>query len=274
VAASLFLIPTTLNETKATLVLLPLALLVPACITPRGDGVARRLHPVVAVGALAAVAFVGIYNYLIQFRPAGQSIGQFFLNGGVVEYLYAEAADREVNYIGRLDSIAIAWDRISGDPQTLAFGFGAGNVSTSFLSQFDGEYAAYYERYGVGMTQVTTFLWEVGIAGLIAYLLLFFLLWRDARVLARGEGQDALIGQIWVSVTTIIGLGLLYKSVFSMTEIGYLFWYFSGVIVSRAVAARAHGLTQPDTDHDRWRATRILEAAALQEGPTSNRWWG
>jgi hypothetical protein len=32
--------------------------------------------------------------------------------------------------------------------------------------------------------------------------------------------------------------GLVYKSVFSMNDVGYLFWYFSGVVASRAVAVR------------------------------------
>jgi hypothetical protein len=235
----LLFIPTTLNETKATLALLPLAFLIPALSTPRGYNAIRRLLPIAAVGALAAIAFVVVYNYLIQFNRTGhQPLGEFFSNGRVAEYLYAESADREVNYIGRFDSIVFAWDGIGRDPQTFVFGLGAGNVSTSFLSQFDGEYAAYYERYGVGMTQLTTFLWEVGVAGLLAYLFLYYLLWRDARFLARGEGQDALVGQIWVTVTVIMGFGLIYKSVFSMTEIGYLFWYFSGVVVSRVVEAR------------------------------------
>jgi hypothetical protein len=234
----LLFIPTTLNETKATLALLPLAFLIPALCTPRGYNAIRRLLPVAAVGALAAIAFVGVYNYLIQFNQTGQPLGELFSNGRLAEYLYAESADREVNYIGRFDSIVFAWDGIGRDPRTFVFGLGAGNVSTSFLSQFDGEYAAYYERYGVGMTQLTTFLWEVGVAGLLAYLFLYYLLWRDARFLARGEGQDALVGQIWVTVTVIMGFGLIYKSVFSMTEIGYLFWYFSGVVVSRVVEAR------------------------------------
>lgn len=234
----LLFLPTTLNETKGTLILLPLALLVPAFSMPRGSGVLRRFVPVVAVGALAGIAFVGMYNYLIQYHQAGQSLGQFVEEGNFIEYLYADAAEREVNYIGRIDSIEIAWEHISRDPLTLLFGMGAGNVSTSFLAEFDGEYASYYERYGVGMTQLTTFLWEVGLVGLLAYLLFFYFLWRDGRRLARGEDTDAVLGQIWVTIMLIMGFGLIYKSVFSMTEIGYLFWFYAGVVVSRLVAHR------------------------------------
>jgi hypothetical protein len=35
-----------------------------------------------------------------------------------------------------------------------------------------------------------------------------------------------------------MAFGLIYKSVFSMNEIGYLFWYFSGVVVAFAASQR------------------------------------
>jgi hypothetical protein len=123
---------------------------------------------------------------------------------------------------------------ISGDPLTAAFGLGAGNVSTSFLPQFDGEYAAYYERYEVGMTQITNLLWQVGFVGLAVYLSFYWFVFRDAWDLARRGGQDALLGQIWVGVTTIMIFALIYKSVFAMNEIGYPFWFYSGLVAARA----------------------------------------
>lgn len=237
-AIGLLFLPTTLNETKGTLVLLPIAFLVPALCMPRNSGVVRRFIPIVAFGAVAGIAFVGMYDYLIRHSRGGEPLGQFISERSFTEYLYAESADREVNYIGRIDSMLLAWEGIDRSPLTLAFGLGAGNVSPSFLSEFDGEYAAYFERYGVGMTQVTTFLWELGVAGLLVYLWLFYRLWRDARKLGGGEGVDAVLGQIWVTVMVIMGFGLIYKSVFSMTEIGYTFWLYSGVVVSRVVRQR------------------------------------
>lgn len=238
-AIGVLFLPTTLNETKGTLVLLPVAFLVPALCMPRGSRSLRRFTPLLGAAVLAGVAFVATYDHLIQNRQGGQSLSRFLTEGNITEYLYAGAADREVNYIGRVDSVVMAWEGIGTDPARLAFGLGAGNVSTSFLSAFDGQYSRYYERYGVGMTQVTTFLWEVGVVGLLVYLWLFYLLWRDARRLARGDdGDDAVLGQIWVAVTVIMGFGLIYKSVFSMTEIGYLFWFYSGTVVSRVVWQR------------------------------------
>jgi hypothetical protein len=158
--------------------------------------------------------------------------------GSFVRYLYSGAAEQGANYIGRFDSVQFAVEHIGRDPPTFAFGYGAGNVSTSFLSQFDGQYAAYYDRFGVGMTQVTTFLWEVGVVGLAAYLLLYWFVFRDAQRLAREDHSAAILGQMWATVTAIMAFGLIYKSVFSMNEIGYLFWFYTGVVAGRAFEAR------------------------------------
>jgi hypothetical protein len=231
VVIALCVLPATLNETKATLFLLPMALIVPALFMPKGSRARKHLVPIVALGAIAMVAFVAVYDYLIQFSPAGEPISQFFTDESAIRYL---AADEGANYIGRFDSIELAFQGITGDPLTAAFWLGAGNVSTSFLPQFDGEYAAYYERFEVGMTQITNLLWQVGFVGLAVYLSFYWFVFRDAWDLARRGGQDALLGQIWVGVTTIMIFALIYKSVFAMNEIGYPFWFYSGLVAARA----------------------------------------
>jgi hypothetical protein len=234
----LFVLPTTLNETKATLLLLPVALLGPMLFMPRGSRPIRRALPIFGIGAAALLAFISVYNYLIQYHATEKPLGEFVGEGSFVRYLYSGAAEQGANYIGRFDSVQFAVEHIGRDPPTFAFGYGAGNVSTSFLSQFDGQYAAYYDRFGVGMTQVTTFLWEVGVVGLAAYLLLYWFVFRDAQRLAREDHSAAILGQMWATVTAIMAFGLIYKSVFSMNEIGYLFWFYTGVVAGRAFEVR------------------------------------
>jgi len=235
--AVLFL-PTTINETKATMLLLPVALVVPALLMPRGSGRFRRLAPIVAAGGLAAVAFVTAYDSLIRHREFAPPLSAYLTGDVLTRYLHTSQLGEEVNYIGRFDSIEIALARNSDEPMRLAFGLGAGNVSTSFLPQFDGKYAAYFLRYGVDMTQVTNLLWQIGLVGLALYLALYWFLLRDAHYLSRQSGNDALLGQVWFTVMLIMSFAMLYKSIFSMNEIGYLFWYFSGLVAGRAVARR------------------------------------
>src|SRR5690606_28158267 len=124
------------------------------------------------------------------------------------------------------------------DPMTFLFGFGAGNVSESFLPQFAGKYASYYLRYGVGQTQITQFLWEIGVVGLLAYIALFAFVTLDTLKLARSDDWGAELGQLWAVVMIVMTFGLIYKSVFSMNDFGYVFWYFSGFVVARTHAVR------------------------------------
>lgn len=232
---------TTINETKATLVLLPIALLGPALLMPGRARVVRRLLPLAAVGALGITAFAGVYNYFGQYRTNDQPIGEFFLGGeSLRQYVYTGAANTDQPYIGRVDSIEIALEHTSADPLTLAFGYGAGNVSESFLPEFNGRYADYYLRFGVGQTQITQFLWELGLVGTFAYLFLYYAAARDALALARSKDSAAPLGQFWAVVVVIMTFALLYKSALSMNDCGYLFWYLSGLVASRAAAVR-HG---------------------------------
>jgi hypothetical protein len=236
-AGWLFL-PTTINETKATLVLLPFALVVPALLIPGKAHLLRKLVPLFAVGAVGVTAFVLVYNYLIQYREYAGPISEYFTTDTLRYYLYTGAANQDEAYIGRFDSIEIALDHTSQDSLKLAFGYGAGNVSESFLPEFAGKYWSYFLRFGVGETQVTTFIWEIGLVGLVAYLYLFALVGRDALTLARSNDPAAPIGQIWSVAMIIMTFALIYKAVFSMNDFGYLFWYFSGVVASRAVVVR------------------------------------
>jgi hypothetical protein len=235
--ACLFL-PTTINETKATLVLLPFALLVPAMLMPGKTRRLRKVAPVLGVGFVAVTAFVLMYNYLIQYREFAGPISEYFTSDTVWYYLYTGAANTDQAYIGRFDSIEIAFEHTSQDPLKLAFGYGAGNVSESFLPEFNGQYWAHFTRFGVSSTQITHFLWEIGLVGLVVYLYLFALVARDALTLARSKDAEAPLGQIWTVVVIVMAFALVYKSVFSMNDFGYLFWYFSGVVASRAVAVR------------------------------------
>lgn len=234
---------TTINETKATLLLLPIALLLPAFVMPGKARALRRLLPLAAVGALGITAFVGVYNSFGQYRPNREPLGDFFSDGrSLSRYVYTGAANTDQPYIGRFDSIEIALEHTSTDPLRFAFGYGAGNVSESFMPAFDGRYADYYERFGVAQTQITQFVWEVGLVGLLAYLFLYWTVARDALTLARSKDPAAPLGQFWVVVVVIMTAALFYKSVLAMNDTGYLFWYGSGLVASRAAAVRRGAL--------------------------------
>jgi hypothetical protein len=233
-------------------------------LLPRKARLLPKLVPIVGVGLLAGAAFVLSYNFLIQDGEYGGPLGKFFTSGDLRYYLYTGAANTDQPYVGRFDSIEIALERTTQDPLKLVFGYGAGNVSESFLPEFAGRYAEYFLPLGVGQTQVTTFLWEIGVAGLLAYLFLFFLLVRDSLTLARSSDPAAHLGQLWAVAMIIMTFALLYKSVFSMNDFGYLFWYFSGVVASRAVAVRQRVPTRVPHPPPAWGLAASTHRSALK----------
>jgi hypothetical protein len=202
---------------------------------------------------------------LIQYREYGGPLSEYLTSTETLRYyLYTGAANTDQPYVGRFDSIEIALEHTSQDPLKLAFGYGAGNVSESFLPQFGGRYSDYFLRFGVGHTQVTQFLWEVGVVGLLAYLFLFYLVTRDSLTLARSSDPASYLGQLWTVAMIIMTFGLLYKSVFSMNDFGYLFWYFSGVVASRAVVVRQSATSGVAQAPPSWRLAASEPRAALE----------
>ena len=130
VIAGALVLPTTLNETKATLLLLPMALVPGALCMPKGSRSAAHCRN--GAECAAVFAFVATYNYLVQFNATEKPLEQFVGQSSYLRYLYSGAAEEGANYIGRVDSLEFAVQGISRDPFTATFGLGAGNVSTSF----------------------------------------------------------------------------------------------------------------------------------------------
>ena len=111
-------LPTTINETKATLLLLPVALLVPALLDAAQArsscaGCSRSL----GIGALAVDGVRRLYNYLIQYRRVRRPDRRVLhARQSCAYYLYTGAANTDQPYVGRFDSIEIALEHTSARP--------------------------------------------------------------------------------------------------------------------------------------------------------------
>jgi len=156
--------------------------------------------------------------------------------GGYWEYyLYTgvEVGNASDN-VGRLDSIIMPISFLSDKGMQLLFGLGIGNVSASFLPGMGGAYFEMYKDYGFGMTAVGDLLWETGVVGLLLYLLLFVFIWRDSRHYAITDENARWYGTWWSICTVILAFGILYKSIFSYNELGYMLFFWSGIIATRS----------------------------------------
>ncbi len=254
----LLLLPTTINETKVTVVLLPIGILLTMFVASEAQQRMRYFLVVVIMTAVFASAFVPIYNYLIQTREYDAPIGEILSDADRLErYLWSKKDVGVRGDVGRVDTIIVSLRVVSRDPVYAAFGHGLGNASESALGAgFSGKYAVIY-----GPFVTTTFgrlVTELGLVGLTLVVCVFLLIMRDAWVVAR-SGRD-LIGALaaaWVAVTALMLILVPYTELIGVTSVSFLFWYLSGLVA----AARTRGsmpLREPVQMH---------VATVVREGP-------
>jgi hypothetical protein len=231
--------PTAINETKATLLLLPIATVGPFLVARGIEGKWRMLAPVIGICMLGLVAFAAVYNTLIENRWGGRTIGDFITTGHFETYLYrGTELGAQPGVVGRLDSMILPVNILSENWMQLLFGLGIGNVSPSSISSLEGAYAAEYGRYGFGMTSIGNLIWEVGLIGLVAYCLLFYFMWREARNYSKSDDEASWIGTWWSICVVMLFLGLAYKSILNFPEIAYMLFFWSGLVGARSWQAR------------------------------------
>jgi hypothetical protein len=226
--------PTTINETKATLLLLPIAVLGPFFLAHGIEGKWRKAIPVMGICVLGLVAFAAVYNILIEARWGGNTINEFLSTGHYELYLYrgVEVGDGS-HVVGRIDSIILPTVVLSDDWMKLLFGLGIGNASPSSLPGLEGAYAEAYEGYGFGMTAVGNLIWETGLIGLALYVVFFIFSWRDSRHSTKNAVERGWISAWWAVCILILFIALVYKSILNFNELGFMLFLWSGVIASR-----------------------------------------
>jgi hypothetical protein len=181
----LLLVPTTINETKGTLFLLPVSLLVAFLVASRPG---RRLRVILLTSALVSAfgaAFFPIYEYFNADRQYSVPLGELLTDREKLEkYLYHSEDIGAVRPAGRVDSVVVPFKRMVLDPPLLAFGFGIGNASDSALGRrFIG---AQFEIYGPYLrSSAGRLLVELGSFGVTLVFVLMWLVYTDCRVVGR-----------------------------------------------------------------------------------------
>jgi hypothetical protein len=227
-------IPTTINESKGTLILLPFALAIPTFYN-RAESVSGRMRKIMG-SALVGVVLVGIYVNIYDRRWGGEeeSIISMYSEGGLASRLYKDQEPGRGYDTGRIDSIVLALKELSVDPVKLAVGLGMGNVAASFSRVLIGEYSEVYADYGVRVTTVAYLLWETGLLGVFLVMIFLYILFKDVRILSAREGFPAVVALGWAAVVSIVFLSMFYKTLIEQNAIDYLFWFISGYLVAKS----------------------------------------
>lgn len=236
------LLPTTINETKATLILLPFGILTSVIVgsPPEKRGRIFIVSTVLMVTFMAGFAMV--YDYIQRANnPNYVSLEDFFGNEDKFQhYVHQDNASMGGRRPGRVDAIVVPFKYLAHDPVKLAFGLGIGSDTHSSLGEtFTGDYYNMFEK--LSQSSFTIFLLELGTFGTLGAFVLHWLVFQDSRaVAAHDTGQMRFIAVGMTGVVAIITVSTFYKTTYVFTPLAYLFWYFGGLIAARRVRL-AHG---------------------------------
>lgn len=236
----LVLIPTTINETKATLVLLPLGLFVALLVgSPPGRRIAVAGWTATLLVAFGAL-FVPVYNTVQTNDPYKKDLVEFFTDDKQLQkYLEAKNAGvGAIGQVGRSDAIVIPVSYIARDPVTFAFGLGLGNASHSSLgNNFTGRYNNIFESFVI--TSFSVFILEIGVLGMALVLWLYALVFADSAFLARrDDGLYRALAIGWAGTVAVMFVATFYSTIHVFNSLAYLFWYVSGLLAARRMQLR------------------------------------
>ena len=229
----LLLVPTMVNETKAVIVLVPIALM--TCFVIGAKPGARLKNTLIALvtAACFVAVFIPAYDHFMKPRWGYGIVDFIAMEGRLEGYLDrgSEIGEYEQR-AGKLGGLRVALSEVSRDPINLVFGLGIGNVSDSALGQqFTGRY---YDVYRVFLTSSGIYIiFEFGLAGLALVLLLYWLLFKDSVSVAhRDESIMGALATGWAGVLAVILIGIFYDNIIDSRALSVLFWYFSGLIAA------------------------------------------
>jgi hypothetical protein len=234
----LLLLPTAINETKVTIIYVPLGFLVTLLVgAPRGQK-ARMLGWCAAFLVIFTAVFVPVYNYLEIYNPYKneKNIVSFFSDKKqVTGYLYANAKGVGTKVQARRgDSLTVPLSFLAKDPIRLALGLGVGNTLASSLGpNYEGRYSELFAGYM--NLSLTSFLLEIGILGVGALLVVYGCIASDSIAVARDSGLVGAIAVGWTGITALMCISLIYTNVHIFDSLSYTFWYFSGMIAAHRV---------------------------------------
>lgn len=248
----LLFLPTTINETKGTLIFFPLAIILTVLFADQKREVLKKAVPIFSAAFIMLILFIPIYNIYFASDIEGGLIGKITDKNRMIHYLYSgESSTEEFEFENdpsltgdafnplerdapRADSILLPIRFLSEEPVKLITGLGIGNVNLSKIDILSGEYGQFSELYSSQKTTLSQMIWEMGLGGVFLSIVLIYMIFSDARSLRKGTDLFASFSLGWMTVSILFFLAFPYKNLFNLNVLNYLFWYFSGVVVSES----------------------------------------
>jgi hypothetical protein len=220
----LLFIPTAINETKITFLLLPFAFILPVYFGKIKLGKnLSKIVPLILFASIVLFIFVGIYNYIGWGKSKGDLLGFFSQTEKISKY-----SDN------RIVPILTAFEKIfDNEIKITVFGYGAGNLSPSFNKSMESNFVEKFSVYQPLAVTLTKLLWETGYGGITLFSLILVNIFFDAlKLFKRSEGFFKMFA-LWMTVVTcFFSLSNIYSAILDSNLFMYLFFFFSGYLVS------------------------------------------
>ena len=228
------MVPTLINETKGTLIFLPIALLLVFTYAANPGKRLKYIFGAVMTITLFIAIYIPVYDALNSGREYSVPLTEFLTDRKRLERYFVtnEGVGTKAKEVGRVDAIVVPVYFLSKQPVDLAFGLGMGNASDSALGfQFKGKYQALMNQFL--LTAFSRIVLELGFIGVGLMTLFLWAVYRDSRYIARSNSDlKGAIAAGWIGVIAIISMSMFYKDITISASVSYLFWYFSGLIAA------------------------------------------
>lgn len=169
--AFIVFIPMLLNEAKIILVLLPLAIL----FLFKNEIVSRPLRFLLIVAALIFSLMLAFYSYAILPNATQKSQNLQHLLSETIAYNFGDKGygNDKLNRTS-VYSFWLSQQKYASPIQTL-FGQGLGQTNAGSLVNTQTLATHKYASYGIGLTAISSLLWETGVVGLFVILAMFLI---------------------------------------------------------------------------------------------------
>ena len=237
---SIFLLaPTTINETKGTIIFFPIVLMLPMFLVNKIG--LKTLINVLAIFLVLIflISIINSANELIKSEnKQPTSIWKYFTEKDVfIKYMFGDSKPRIDGNVRRFRAILFAIEGINESIYKTGLGYGIGTVMDSKLKK-EGEFEYFFMRGAEKMTSVQI-LWELGIIGLLINFIFYIFVLKDSLYLSKKQGLLGYMAKANFTITIVTLLvSWFYFNILRENVFVVIYWYLAGTIVSRTYITR------------------------------------
>ncbi len=215
----LLLSPLVMGETKIIVFFFPIMMLV----LYRKELINRPLYALVALIFSGLFMLITLNVYMIMTKMSLDQLIFDTLLYNVYELGYGNC------YLNRTTVLTFWWSHQSmADPLSFIFGNGLGSAREGSGDSGNGHLDIRYSGYCVGFTGVSMLLWELGVFGMVLYLLITVAAWRCAnRLMAKSDDPVIRADAAAIQASLVLfAIFPLYQNTL-LSEFSFQFMYMS-----------------------------------------------